>query len=283
MESVASVLREKLCASAELLRVDSARETLRALGLPGESALAQGLNALREMSTGDSEAAVQSFLQNADTLAKTFTRARAIEERVTEPMKVELERAQLLLMSAGPALEAEAEAPAQAREAVARLRDHLLKETFYDHLPTIQRAAGEIKEAFQVMYHNAFSEYRSVYQKALAELHQAPGWPELEEATKSEIGGRLQERADLKPESEPWRRGSAGLTLLREQTLAAGSLLEQALQALRRALTPQAVEIRIRSFLSGPITSQEELNAVLSAIREEVERALAQGRPVVLI
>ncbi len=283
VESVATVLRQKLATDPEVLRMERSRETLRTLRLPGDMVLTQGLDAFREIRNGDNEAAVQAFLVSADTLSKAIPRARAIEERLTEAVRLDVERAQLLLERVAPVLEHEPGVSDDVRQALSGLRDCLAKETFYDHLPEIQTTAATVLSAFQALYNTAFLDQKNAYQKSLSDLSMTPGWGKLDAVTQEAIAKPIKERAEIKPDPEPWRRGSTGLSLLREQALAARALLERAQGEVRHALTPQAVEIRVSAFLNGPIDSPEELDAVITALREAVEKALAEGQPVVLI
>lgn len=98
-----------------------------------------------------------------------------------------------------------------------------------------------------------------------------------------QVARPLSERARAPMDSEAWRRAGAVLALIREETRAAPALLAEALAKLRAITTPQAVEIHIRALMNGPISSPEELDAALAAIREAIEKALAEGHPVILI
>ena len=280
-ESIAAVLRERLC--NEIPRLDQARDTLRELRLPGEDPMSQAVSALRLIQREDDEGAIQAFLESADTLAKALPRARVIEERVTDARRGELVKARDALQQVAPVIERELEGSDPAREAIARLRDHLGSETFYDHLSAIASAAEALLDRFQSMYDDAFNERRRAYREALEELHQAAGWAELDQEGQDAIAGRLRERATAEPAKEPWRQGAAALDILHAERQAARGLLEEALAELRHTTTPDAVEVHVRRLLNGPITSAEELDAVISALREAVERALADGKPVLLL
>jgi len=280
-ESIAGALREHLGSDIPLL--EQGRDLLRDLALPGGSAIEQGLNTLRAIKSGDDEDAIQSFLESADTLKKAITRGRGIEQTITEPARLDLERAHAASEQVGPILERETEADAPSRQALAELHDHLERETFYDHLPAIESAATTVLDRFHTLYIKAFTVRRQAYTDALETLYHASGWSDLKEAEQAEVAGRLRERCEEKPLDEPWRQAATMLVSLRDQTDAVNGLLEAALVALRRLVTPKAIEIRVRSLLSGPISSQDELDAALTAIREEIENALADGTPVVLV
>lgn len=279
-ESVASALRERL--ATEIPRLEEAREALRELQLPGQEAITQGLDSLRVIKNGDDEDAVQAFLESADTLAKAIPRGRAIDDHITDAAKVELGRAGALVRDVGPVLEQEVDEADPARDSLAQLRDHLAKETFYEHMAGVRSAADMVLSRFQEIYDQAFAERQAAYQKALETLYHTPGWSELSETDQDEVARTLRERAEIQPHEEPWHQASSVLRLLREETLAATALLRGALEAIQSILTPQAVEVSIRELLNGPITSVEELEAALDALREAVEKALAEGRPVVL-
>jgi len=169
------------------------------------------------------------------------------------------------------------------RQALAELRDNLQRETFYEHLPAIDTAASTVLTRFQALYDEAFAARRQAYKEALDALCGTSGWPDLKEAEQAEVSRRLRERHTEDPHPEPWRQAETILDSLRDQADASKGILAAAQVALRKLVTPQAVEISVRSLLSGAITSQEELDAALAALREEIEKALADGRPVVLI
>ncbi len=278
-ESIAEVVRGQLC--PEATRVEAARDALRELGLAGEESLAQALTLLRSMKEADDEDAVQQLLESADTLAKALPRARKLEDELTAPRRELLERARAALAEVGPVLEAERDEDDPARAAVATLRDHLARETFYEHLAAIEEAASQVIDAYQALFDAAFAERRAAYERALEQLRAAPGWASLKEAEHQRLERPLATRAAERPDPEPWRRADTALALAREQTLAAEALLRQALDELRRLTTPTAVVIDVGALLPGEITG-ESLEQAMATLREAIERALAEGRPVVL-
>jgi hypothetical protein len=58
--------------------------------------------------------------------------------------------------------------------------------------------------------------------------------------------------------------------------------MDAALEALRKLVIPEAVRIDISALFSDPIVA-DTLEAALATIRAEIEKALADGRPVVLV
>ena len=60
------------------------------------------------------------------------------------------------------------------------------------------------------------------------------------------------------------------------------TLLDATLDKLRKLVTPEAVRIDISALFSAPIAA-DTLEATLGAIRAEIEKALADARPVVLV
>ena len=280
-ETIASILRDQL--GSEIPRIEQGRDLLRELRLPGEAALDQGLSALRALRDNSDEDAIVTFLESSDRIKTAIGRGRGIEQAVTEPARPMLERARAASHDAGAALESALGAEDPARKSVSDLRDLLEKETFYEHLAAIKNASQTILDSFQKRYERAFQERRAAYESALAELAAAPGWSELSEAEQAEVAGRLRARATEEPAGEPWRSASTILGSLRDQTDAAPGLLQAALEQLRKLVTPQAVEIQVRTLLSGPISTPEELDAALGALRERIEKALADGTPVLLV
>jgi hypothetical protein len=280
-ESIAATLREHL--GSEIPILEQAHRLLRELQLPGEGSIEQGLSTLRAIERGDDEDAIQLFLESADTLKKAITRGRGIEQSVTEPARVGLERARAAHQQVGPVLERATEADDPAREALTTLHDHLESETFYEHLPAIESTAATVLARFHALYSEAFAARRQAYAEALETLYRASGWSDLKEAEQADLAQRLRERAAADPLDEPWRQAATILGSLRDQADASKGLLDSALESLRMLVMPKAFEIKVRSVLTGPISNQEELEAALAAIREEIEKALADGKPVVLV
>ena len=280
VESIAGTVRQHL--GSEIPILEQAHGLLRELQLPGKDSIEQGLSTLRAIERGDDEDVIQLFLESADTLKKAIARGRGVEQSVTEPAREVLERARAAHQKVGPVLARETEADDPARDALTKLHDLLESETFFEHLPAIESATATVLDRFQTLYDEAFASRRQAYVDSLGTLSRASGWSELEEEDKAEVARRLLERSTEDPLDEPWRLAATILGALRDQTDAAKGLLGAALEALRKRVTPEAVEINVQSLLSGPISSQEELDAALTAIREEVERALAEGKPVVL-
>jgi hypothetical protein len=279
--SIAAALREKLCTA--IPRVDSARDLVRELRLPGEETLTQGLDALRALDARDHEDAIQAFLDSADTLAKALPRARAIEERLTDAAQQDLRRARVCVDQVGSVLERELGETDPDIEKLKSLRDQLAKETFYDHLASISSATSELLRRFGELYSSVFASRRAAYADCLERLYATEGWAQLKKEDQDRVAGRMRERAAAEPMAEPWRDAGSVLAILREQTTAAPAILDAALAEVRRILRPQAIEIAVRALISGAIESPDQLEAALNAIRVAVEKALAENKPVVLV
>jgi hypothetical protein len=279
-ESIASTLRERL--GGEIPLLEEARDLLRDLRLPGGSAIEHGLNTLRAIKGGDDEDAIQTFLESSDTLKKAIRRGRGIEQNVTEPARVGLERARAADAQVGPVLLREVEASDPARQALVELHDHLERETFYEHIPAIENAAARVLTRFKELYSEAFASRRQAYAGALETLYGTSGWSDLKEGEQADVARRLRERSTEAPLDEPWRQAATILSSLRDQADAAWALVAAALDALRKLVTPEAVRIDISALFSEPIVA-DTLEAALAAIRAEIEKALADGKPVVLV
>jgi hypothetical protein len=278
---VATVLREKIC--PDRADVDDARQILRELDLPGEEPLTQALGALRLIADGDDdESAVVAFLESADTLAKALPRARGITENVGRA-RGDLERALQGYRQLESVLKQELPAEDPVRADVEDLADRLAKETFYEELQQIFTAAERVFNGYSAIYDKAFAERVQAHRDALDDLETEPGWPDLGEDLRKSIAKPLQERAAEPMPPEAWRSGGIGLSLCRAEARGAAHLLEQAREAVRRAVAPEAVQLIVRQLVAGPIQSTPELDQALQTIREAAEPALAEGRPVVLL
>lgn len=280
-EAIAKAIRDQL--GSELNRVQMAHDLLRNLGLPGESALAQGVAVLREVQTGDEEAVINGFLENVETLEKALPRAQAMEAKLTEQAQEDLRRAKLAVAQVGAALEEELEPQDPALESYAELASHLGKETFYEQLGPIRSATDAVISRFQAVYDEAFRKHQQAYEEALEQLRHTPGWHDLQESDQDELAAPLKGRAEAPPLEEPWREARTILRVLRPQTEAAPSLLTDARRELQRILTPNAVRISVSAAVGGQITSPEELDAALATIREQAEQALSENRPVLFV
>ena len=96
---------------------------------------------------------------------------------------------------------------------------------------------------------------RAVYAICLERLCATDGWAQLPKDYQDRIAGRMRERAAAELIAEPWREAASVLTIMREQITAAPAVLEAALAEVRRILRPQAVEIAVRTLISGAIES----------------------------
>lgn len=279
VEGVAKAAREHLGNQAGKLQ--TAHEQLRDIGLPGVTALGQGIAALQEINASEDEVAIHAFLENADTLDKALPRAQALEERLTQQVVEDLHHAKTAVQRVAPVLERELDPDDPVLSKASELRSQLEKETFYEHLSSIKSATSAVMESFEGLYQQELERCRKTYQDAVDALRHTPGWHELEESDQEKLLAPLQQYADMEAESEPWRHAESILDLLRSYTDAASGRLSQAQSELQRILTPEAVEISIRAVVNGSISTEEELEAALSSIRDQAEQALSDGRPVV--
>ncbi len=279
-DGIASVIREQLCTKEGM--IDGVRQTLRDHSLAGDEVLARALDTLRVIRQGDDEEAISLFLENADTLSTALKRTTQLQDVLTEQCQADLRQARGVLNLLEPVLPSELEEGQPALKALAELKGHLSRETFFEHLPAILAARNTVIDAFSELYDAAFKAHRDAYTLALQQLENAPGWKEISEEDRESLSETLRNRARLQPSAEPWREAASALRVLRAQAEAAPMLLAGAIESLLKILNPKAVTVRVRDLLTAAITSPDDLETAITTIREAVEAHLADGRPVVL-
>src|SRR5690606_28527042 len=151
------------------------------------------------------------------------------------------------------------------------------KETFFNELPALASASGQIHQAHEERRAEAAEGRCTAYEQALKKLALTTGWHELDEELQDEIAAPLRRRARA---PEP----SDSLAMLRENTHACPGILQNAIQrVLQSAATGDDPDILVvTDLVRGPITNEEQLEAALQQIRERAQRSLADGTPVIL-
>lgn len=279
-ESVSATLRKHLCSKLGIM--EGALQMIKDLGLPGEDALADGVSALRIIQGGDDEDAIKGFLESLEVLEKAIPRANRIDEIITEPVAHDLKKATIALRQVGPVLEHELGTDETAVKDLQNLKDQLGKESFYEHVPQISSATRDVIGHYLRILEPEHQRLIAVYSNALEQLKSTPGWAQISKEQQEDLAEKLQERAMSKMPEEPWQSAGTNLAMVREMINAAEGILSEALSRLSKLLSPEAVEISVRSLVSGPIASPDDLEAVIGSIRDAVEPVLASGKPVVL-
>lgn len=263
--------------------VDKAKDNVSAqlvvLGsnnLPGGAALESGLEPMRAILRGSDENALTTFNASHTSIKESVKRAAELEEALTAPHLADITRAQTARRETWPALQREADAGATVEAAAADLEDLLARETFFREFPAIEQAARVITDEYTKRHNAALAARIAAYEGALDTLHGTPGWVDLSEETQAAI-------------AEPLERGrtsdgvAVSIRQLRDALELCPTRLNAAIQAVAVAIDGDRIErVDVRPYFAGGIETEEQLDAALTGIREQIEPLIGAGKKIVL-
>lgn len=272
---VAAAIREELSRAEE--GVQEAVKRLASHQLPGQRMLEDALAQMRDIRRGNEAHALLSFNGAYRDIKEAIKRAAELEACLTEPRLRDLARAREALDVAWPFLRDEPDVEDALRERAAELTDLLQRESFFRELPAIDMHARALLHAYERRYESALAQCTEAYEKAHAQLTAMPEWASLDEERRRRVALPLTSRMKRDP----------GVRLpipqLRADQEACPSRLSSVIEDLMRLLDgDRIVTVRLASFFSGGIDTEEQLDAALAALREECARHLGAGRKVLV-
>jgi hypothetical protein len=180
------------------------------------------------------------------------------------------------MSTAWPFLETEPDLSDDDRDAAAALKDLLAREDFFRALPDIDQRTARLEQAYAARRAIAATARRDAYQQALGALRSTPGWDTLSEDQQAQYSASLAARAE-----EPGE--DVAIPLLREQTANCDHELKQARLAVLRAIEGDRVErVSLAAYFQGGVETQEQLDAALEGVREQIEALIAAGKKVLV-
>jgi hypothetical protein len=174
-----------------------------------------------------------------------------------------------------PFLREESDVTEELRNKATHLQDILARETFYRDLPTIEQYASAIEAEYKCRYNAALEARICAYANALDALVLTPGWDEIDRDQQQKFAA-------------PFERGRSrdmGLSIpqLQSELDACEARLRDTIADVYRVIDGERVAtVRIGSYFSGGVETEEQLDAALSGIREECSRLIGTGKKVII-
>jgi hypothetical protein len=275
LSPVVGEIRAQLRASQDDLQ--RARDQLVMHRLPGSSVLHDALDQSRTIDRGSEDSAIAEFNASHQKIKDGVRRAAEIEKELTPSAIETIEAARHLLGTQWRALDAESDLEPAVRDAANRLADVLQRETFFRDLADVDQTSSAIKAEYERRFREALAEKIAVYQSALNELLDEPGWPDLDVAAKEDIAAPLRLHAEDDGSSEP------GLSQIRSDRDACLTRLQTATVKVQNLIEgDRIVTVDIQPYFRGGVEDIPQLDAALSGLREECERVIAQDKKIVI-
>jgi hypothetical protein len=272
--AVAAEIR-KACAAPEE-DLSATHKLLLTHQLPGAAVVQEAVDLLKSVRSGSEEQAILAFNAGHKQLKESRKRAADLTEALTEPALLALGNARAALRDEWPILLTEGDLDPSFTAQAGELGDLLARETFYKELAAISRIAAALKADY-LRRHTAASEQRSAaYTAALEKIATVPGWEELDDDQRARLVSPM--KACAAPAS-----ASTGIALLRADIDACPGRTQKVIQDMLSLLDGnRLVRLDVNSFFSGGIETTEQLDSAISALREDCEKLLAEGKRVLI-
>jgi negative regulator of replication initiation len=161
-------------------------------------------------------------------------------------------------------------------------------------IETLKAACETLGSTYRQVYTAAFDRRKKAYAEALETIKGRPEWLAFSESPDISAEGResllkpLLSRAgaemDLPAGATVCRRTGATLPQLESETQAAGAVASEVLRRLLELAAPRETieRVAVSRLYPSRITSIDELDEFLEALRERLEKILAQGASILL-
>jgi hypothetical protein len=272
--AIVSELRKQIACHED--EIASAHDRLVEHRLPGVSVLELAIGEMKAILRGSEDNAIATFNSSHRSIKEAIKRAAELEQALSAPRLQDLGRAREALTVAWAYLREESDVTEDLQSKAASLQDILARETFYRELPTIEQFASAIEAEYDRRYEGAMDARISAYTQALERLVQIPGWKGINKEQQQKI-------------ALPFERGKARnkeripIPQLNSELDACESRLRDAISEVHRIIDGDRVAtVRIGSYFSGGIETEEQLDAALEGIREECSRLIGTGKKVIV-
>ena len=272
--AIVSELRKEIARHED--PVASAHGQLIAYRLPGAAVLEGAIGQMKAILRGSEDNAIATFNASHRSIKDAIKRATELDQALSEPRLRDLDRAREALRTAWPFLRSEPDVSEELRAKAAELEDLLARETFYRELPTIEQHASAIDAEYARRFDEALEARIAAYTQALDRLAQTPGWDGIDQDQQQKLAAPLERGKTRDQERVP-------IPQLRSELDACETRLQDAIAELHRIVDGERVAtVRLGSYFSGGIETEEQLDAALAGIREECSRLIGAGKKVIV-
>lgn len=245
--------------------------------LPGAEVLAEALSNIRSIVSSSSDTTILAFNAAHKELQEAIKRSNELTGALTETSLTLLRRARQAVQITWPALSGETDVDEDIQDLVTRLEDVLGRELFFHEMPAIEECTEAIAAEHARLHEQAVFARVDAYGAALGTLRSTPGWEGLDADQQLEIAASLDRRAS--------RDGTRDLSIamLREQSEACSSLLQQAVSMLHQIIDGDRIAyVSPSSFFAGGIETEEQLEQAVEGFREMCLEHIAAGKKVLI-
>jgi hypothetical protein len=256
--------------------ISSVIGTLRVHRLPGAEMLETAVNQIKAIRRGSEENAITTFNASYRSIKEAIKRTADLANALNPVAIKDLDQARDVLKADLPILRDEPDLDPDIAGKGAALEDSLSRETFFRDIAAIEQAATAIRAEYKKRYDTALNVRVQTYLSAVQILQQTPGWERLSEAQQDEVSRHLRQCADRNFNNQTIRH-------LRSEAEACGGRLAAAIERIHRILEGERLAtVDVQKFFSGGVDNEEQLEHVLSGIREEFSRLLGAGKKVIV-
>ncbi len=251
--------------------------TILTQNLPGKEVLQEAIDQMRAIRGGTDDDAITTFNAAHKGIKEAIKRGSELKSVLTEPALLGIKRAKAVLDDTWPFLEQEQDLPDGLADNATTLADLLARETFFRELASIDQASAAIRAVYDKRFIAAVMARANAYTEALTRLHAHEAWGEINE----EQQGRIE--LPLKSRSVTTVPGSTSIPFIRSELSACSQHYKRAVEDMLTLIEGELlVTINATEYFAGRIETEEQLNTVLSAIKQKVEKLLSQGKKVLV-
>jgi hypothetical protein len=272
--AIVSELRKEIARHEDAIA--SAHGQLIAYRFPGTTVLEGAIGQMKAILRGSEDNAIATFNASHRSIKEGIKRAVELEQALSEPRLRDLDRAREALRAAWPFLREESDVPEDLRSKATMLQDLLARETFYRELPTIEQYASAIEAEYERRYDKALQARIAAYTQASDRLMHTPGWEGINKDQQQKLAA-------------PFEHGKArdkervSIPQLHSELDACEPRLRDAIAELHRIIDGERIAtVRLDSYFSGGLETEEQLDAALDGIREECSRLIGTGKKVII-
>jgi len=272
--AIVSELRKEIARHEDAIA--SAHGQLIAYRFPGGVVLEGAIGQMKAILRGSEDNAIATFNASHRSIKDAIKRAVELEQALSEPSLRDLDRARDALKVEWPFLREESDVTEELRSKATTLQDLLARETFYRELPAIEQHASAIETEYKARYKAALEARIAAYTQAFDRLARTPGWEDIDKDQRKKLAAPFERGKTRDTEPVP-------IPQLRSECDASDARLRDAIAELHRIIDGERIAtVRLGSYFSGGIETEEQLDAALDGIREECSRLIGTGKKVIV-
>jgi len=270
-DQLAARLRQVFKSEAQ--RVVEVITALRALDVPCPSSIERVSNFAGSLETATDEEIIKTGDEAWEDLRQGLEDSRRWHEALTDETLALLRRAKQIEQQGLRGLGSD------ELDRLAQLADLLRGPNLIHNLGKVRRLVTDHEKAYAKAWASAARELREKTDQAVEALRNRFKGV-VEEATLEET---LRPLRELSPSKDASAESGPPLETLRSRLASLRYLTQRIEQRLLEATTShEVVRLRLREIYPSPITSEEELEALVQRLRQAIEEHLAQGQQVIV-